>query len=65
MRIQVIQMSSVNPFRVLNVKTCILFLFIIVFFAGCRSSDTPDVSDIKVNLETQRFEKDFFATGYQ
>jgi len=61
MRIQVIQMSSVNPFCVLNVKTCILFLFIIVFFAGCRSSDTPDVSDIKVNLETQRFEKDFFA----
>ncbi|RYG05482.1 MAG: hypothetical protein EOO02_03690 [Chitinophagaceae bacterium] len=30
-------------------------------FTGCKSGDHPDVSGIRVNLETQRFEKDFFT----
>ncbi|RYY28675.1 MAG: hypothetical protein EOO04_08140 [Chitinophagaceae bacterium] len=32
-----------------------------ILLAGCGGNDQPDVSDIKINLELQRFEKDFFA----
>ncbi len=38
--------------------------FVIVFtllLAGCSNDNTPDVSNIKVALKTERFEKDFFA----
>src|SRR6185312_4888824 len=35
---------------------CIIFCF------ACRSNkNIPDVSDIKVNLETKRYEQDFFS----
>lgn len=38
--------------------------FIALLLTGlfaCRNKNIPDVSDIKVTLETQRFEQDFFA----
>src|SRR5215213_8716157 len=35
------------------VTLCLLF--------SCKNDDIPDVSNIKVNLKVQRFEKDFFA----
>ncbi len=40
------------------------WLFIAAFFIlaiSCNNDNTPDVSDIEVKLEVQRFEKDFFA----
>lgn len=34
----------------------------VVFFFSCKNNNNiPDVSDIKVNLETKRFDQDFFA----
>ncbi|RYY50643.1 MAG: hypothetical protein EOO06_03075 [Chitinophagaceae bacterium] len=33
----------------------------ISFFAACKSNKAPDVSHIKIDLSTQRFEKDFFS----
>jgi hypothetical protein len=38
-----------------------LFFLLTVWFISCKNKTTPDVSGIKVNLETVRFEKDFFA----
>ena len=40
-----------------------IFYFIVplCFFFSCKNNDIPDVSNIKVNLKVQRFEKDFFA----
>jgi hypothetical protein len=38
----------------------------IITFAACQPSDnTPDVSDIKVDVQIQRFDQDFFATNVQ
>ncbi|MFT4017133.1 MAG: hypothetical protein QM668_09245 [Agriterribacter sp.] len=35
---------------------------LLLFFVSCKDGkQTPDVSGIKVNLQTQRFEKDFFS----
>ncbi|MGB8190892.1 MAG: hypothetical protein WCF67_03180 [Chitinophagaceae bacterium] len=34
---------------------------LMVSIAACKNDKAPDVSDIKVNLEVQRFEQDFFA----
>ncbi|MFT3949464.1 MAG: hypothetical protein QM763_21045 [Agriterribacter sp.] len=43
-------------------KTIIPFLAVFLFFVSCKDGkQTPDVSGIKVNLQVQRFEKDFFA----
>ncbi|UAY51692.1 gliding motility lipoprotein GldB [Ferruginibacter albus] len=39
----------------------ILLLLLTVFLFSCRNNKTPDVSNIKINLTTQRFEQDFFA----
>ncbi|MES2330863.1 MAG: hypothetical protein V4539_14775 [Bacteroidota bacterium] len=40
----------------------ILISCVIGFLTGCRSGkNTPDVSGIKISLQTERFEKDFFA----
>jgi hypothetical protein len=41
----------------------ILFpLSFVLFWCACRSNkNIPDVSDIKVNLETKRYEQDFFS----
>lgn len=41
-------------------KNCLFFL-LIVCIISCKNKTTPDVSGISVNLETVRFEKDFFA----
>src|ERR1043165_7687737 len=38
------------------------FLFAILILLSCNSrKDIPDVSGIKVNVQLERFEKDFFA----
>lgn len=43
-------------------KTITTFLAALLFFVSCKDGkQTPDVSGIKVNLQVQRFEKDFFA----
>ncbi|MGN6440075.1 MAG: hypothetical protein ACTHMM_26345 [Agriterribacter sp.] len=40
----------------------ILFALLAFIFSGCGpGKNVPDVSDIKVNLEVQRFEQDFFS----
>lgn len=43
-------------------RSIIAVLLITLLFAACKSAnDRPDVSGIKVNLVTQRFEQDLFA----
>ena len=43
-------------------KQTLLFICIILIGTGCRGKkQIPDVSGIPVSLETERFEKDFFA----
>ena len=43
-------------------KNIILILASSIFLAACGSGNkTPNVSNIKVDLQTLRFEKDFFA----
>ncbi|MEY2587230.1 MAG: hypothetical protein RLY11_1079 [Bacteroidota bacterium] len=42
-----------------NAKT-ILFALLIGFTIGCNNQKNPSVDDIKIALETKRFEKDFF-----
>lgn len=40
----------------------IVFIFsTVILMLGCNSKKTPDVSGIKIELQTERFEKDFFA----
>ena len=36
-------------------------LFFVIFLFSCHQSDIPDVSNIKIDLKVQRFEKDFFS----
>ena len=38
-----------------------LYLFIILIVGSCKGKNVPDVSGIKVDLQLQRFDKDFFA----
>ncbi len=33
----------------------------VLLFCSCNDKDTPDVSKIKIDIKTQRFEKDFFS----
>src|SRR5687767_3016139 len=43
-------------------KRCLsLGLFFIALFSSCENDQGPDVSNINVDLQTLRFEKDFFA----
>jgi hypothetical protein len=43
-------------------KKTFLLLFIAVLFAGCNNNkNVPDVSEIKIELETKRFDRDFFS----
>jgi hypothetical protein len=44
-----------------NYCKAIIVFSIMSGFLSCRDSDTPDVSDIKVEMQVQRFEQDFFA----
>src|SRR6478609_9868195 len=39
----------------------LLLITLIIIFSGCKNDKGPDVSSIKVDLEVNRFEKDFFA----
>lgn len=39
----------------------IICLIVVSFFASCKNTSEPNVSDIKINLEVKRFEKDFFT----
>ncbi|MEO8112707.1 MAG: hypothetical protein ABI594_21840, partial [Ginsengibacter sp.] len=40
----------------------LLPLCCLVFFFSCKNNkNVPDVSGVKVNLETKRFDQDFFA----
>jgi hypothetical protein len=43
-------------------RNCFLLLLFVVLVAGCGSKNKiPDVEGIKVNLQVQRFDQDFFA----
>jgi hypothetical protein len=43
-------------------RRCLIPLFVAIIFVSCKSNNNiPDVSSIKINLETKRFEQDFFA----
>lgn len=42
-------------------KKIVLVFSVVLLLAACSSKKTPDVSGIKVELTTERFEKDFFA----
>jgi len=42
-------------------KKLLIVLLLTALFFSCKNDDTPDVSNIKVNLAVHRFEKDFFA----
>src|SRR5689334_16555313 len=39
----------------------LLFIVVVVFLASCSGRKIPDVSHIKVEIQLQRFEQDFFA----
>ena len=43
-----------------RMKHILLYSLLLTLFA-CNSSDAPDVSNIKADLEIVRFENDFFA----
>jgi hypothetical protein len=59
--------TCTNRLQIFNQVTIrkLCHFFIAILFAislpACSGSDKPDVSDITVNLELQRFEQDFFA----
>lgn len=42
-------------------KRFTLYIFLICFITACSNSNAPDVSNIKIDLKVERFEKDFFA----
>ena len=45
-----------------KVLTTLIIVSTLIFFTGCKKKKKiPDVSNIKVELSTQRFEQDFFA----
>jgi hypothetical protein len=39
----------------------IFIAFLLLAFYGCKDEKTPDVSHIKIDLQVQRFDQDFFA----
>ena len=38
-----------------------IYITVVLFISSCHDNDIPDVSNIKVDLKVQRFEKDFFS----
>lgn len=42
-------------------KNCLYLLLATAMLISCKNKSGPDVSNIQVNLQTVRFEKDFFA----
>ena len=49
------------PAKYNGMQKRILFLFFTWMIIGCNNNKIPDVSHIKVEVELQRFEQDFFA----
>lgn len=49
------------PQKNISMKRLSLYLLIIITISGCTGRKVPDVSGIKVDLELQRFDKDFFS----
>lgn len=47
--------------RKYTMKKILCFIIIVCLFFSCKNNDIPEVSNIKVDLKVQRFEKDFFA----
>ena len=45
----------------ISLKQITTILLLSLMFVGCDGSKEPDVSGIKIDLDVQRFEKDFFA----
>ena len=43
-------------------RVFIVVCFVCLFLFSCNSEKTPDVSDIKIDLTTERFEKKLFDT---
>src|SRR4030095_3210264 len=37
------------------------FFLILILFLGCTNNEGPDVSNIKVDISIERFDKNFFA----
>lgn len=50
-----------HPIKFRSLYYLVVATMFTICLASCKSGNEPDVSDIKVNLETQRFEQDFFA----
>jgi hypothetical protein len=40
----------------------VISLVLVIMFMGCNNTDGPDISNIKADLKTQRFERDLFET---
>jgi hypothetical protein len=55
------QLQTFPPIKFRNIFHLLLATMFVFSVASCTDTDEPDVSDIKVNLEMQRFEQDFFA----
>lgn len=49
-----------NPFIIMRLS--LVVLVVSLFFLSCGSGSNPDVSDIKIDLTTERFEKNLFDT---
>lgn len=45
----------------MTMKKTISILFSVLILFSCNNIDAPDVSNIKISVEIQRFDKDFFA----
>src|SRR6187431_3198466 len=50
-----------HPIKFRKLHYLLVATMFTICLASCKDGNEPDVSDIKVNLETQRFEQDFFA----
>jgi len=55
-------MNKNSYLQISKVLTTLIIVSTLIFFTGCKKKKKiPDVSNIKVELSTQRFEQDFFA----
>src|SRR5688572_29941734 len=57
--IRAVLITNLN--RSITMKKPIAVLFSMITLISCSDVDAPDVSGIKVEVEVQRFDKDFFA----
>ncbi|MBW7951180.1 MAG: hypothetical protein H3C56_01075 [Chitinophagaceae bacterium] len=57
--------KKVTPGFILSVQQYFLIIIILTIITGCNSDKKiPNVSNIKFDITTERFEKDFFFNGY-